>query len=104
MRWVWAGVLVWAAVGMAQSAGKGLPQKPLPGTASPPPSKGAAYCPGEYADDFSSLLPKARELEQQVAAYTFCIRTSATYECPSYGPDGNLKRKKRRVVAHGTGI
>jgi S1-C subfamily serine protease len=78
--------------------------KPLPKTSSPGPATGAAYCPGEYADDFSSLLPKARELEQEVSAYTFCIRTVATYECPSYGADGNLRRKKRRVVAHGTGF
>ncbi len=72
--------------------------------AAPPPVTGASYCPGEYADDFSALLPRARELEQQVGAYTFCIRTSATYECPSYGPDGNLRRKKVRVSAHGTGF
>ncbi len=104
MHWASVVALLWAAVGLAQPAAKGSPPKPLPATSSPPPSKGAAYCPGEYSDDFSALLPKARELEQQVAAYTFCIRTAATYECPSYGPDGNLKRKKRRVVAHGTGF
>jgi S1-C subfamily serine protease len=104
MRWACAVASLWAALGLAEPAGRSPPPKPLPGTVSPPPSKGASYCPGEYADDFSALLPKARELEQQLAAYTFCIRTSATYECPSYGPDGNLKRKKRRVVAHGTGI
>ncbi len=77
--------------------------KPPPvSAAAPAPVSGASYCPGEYADDFSALLPKTRELEQQVGAYTFCIRTSATYECPSYGPDGNLRRKKVQVSAHGT--
>ncbi|HYX90646.1 MAG TPA: serine protease [Myxococcaceae bacterium] len=78
-----------------------------PSPASPPapaPPAGAAYCPGEYADDYAALLPKARELEQQLPAYTFCIRTVATYECPFYGADGTLRRKKRRVVAHGTGF
>jgi serine protease Do len=65
----------------------------------PPP---VSYCPGEYADDVSVLLPKSRELEQHLPAYTFCVRTSATYECPSYAQDGSLRRKKRRVVAHGT--
>src|SRR5919201_5339184 len=79
--------------------------RPYP--ASPPapaPPASAAYCPSEYADDYSALLPKARELEQQLPAYTFCIRTVATYECPFYGPDGNLRRKKRRVISHGTGF
>jgi S1-C subfamily serine protease len=104
MQWASVVALLWAAVALAQPATKGLPPKPLPATSSPPPSKGASYCPGEYSDDFSALLPKARELEQQVAAYTVCIRTVAIYECPSYGTDGNLKRKKRRVVAHGTGF
>jgi serine protease Do len=63
-----------------------------------------AYCPGEYADDFSSLAPKTRELEQKLPAYAFCIRSTAIYECPFYGPDGNLRRRRRRVVAHGTGF
>ena len=104
MRWAWAVALLWATLGRAEPIVKGQPPKPLPKTSSPPPSTGAAYCHGDYADDFSALLPKARELEQELAAYTFAIRTSATYECPSYGTDGNLKRKKRRVVAHGTGF
>jgi serine protease Do len=64
----------------------------------------APYCPGEYADDFSAFSSKARDLDQKLPAYTFCIRSSATYECPFYGPDGSLRRKKRRVVAHGTGF
>ena len=104
MRWAWAVALLWATLGRAEPIVKGQPPKPLPKTSYPPPSTGAAYCHGDYADDFSALLPKARELEQELAAYTFAIRTSATYECPSYGTDGNLKRKKRRVVAHGTGF
>ncbi|MDQ3230414.1 MAG: serine protease [Pseudobdellovibrionaceae bacterium] len=62
------------------------------------------YCTNEYADDLSALNPKARELEQRLPSYTFCIRTMATYECPSYGPDGNLRKKKRKVVGHGTGF
>ncbi len=114
----WAFALsLWCACLLPVAAAGGTPP---PASASPPPAvppgaaapvspapapvSGASYCPGEYADDFSALLPKARELEQQVGAYTFCIRTSATYECPSYGPDGNLRRKKVRVSAHGTGF
>jgi serine protease Do len=61
-------------------------------------------CTGEYADDMSVLLPGARDLEQHQPSYTFCIRTSAMYECPFYGPDGALHRKRTRVIAHGTGF
>ncbi len=103
-RLLWAVGLLLPGLALAQApkpaAAPVLPPVPV----APPPVTGASYCPGEYADDFSALLPKARELEQQVGAYTFCIRTSATYECPSYGPDGNLRRKKVRVSAHGTGF
>jgi serine protease Do len=59
-------------------------------------------CPGEYADNFSALASKVRRLETQLASYTFCIRTTATYECPSYGVDGDLVHKRTQVVAHGT--
>ena len=59
-------------------------------------------CPGEYADNFSALASKVRRLETQLASYTFCIRTTATYECPSYGVDGDLVHKRTQVIAHGT--
>ncbi len=64
----------------------------------------ATYCPGEYADEISALSPKAREFEQRQPPYTYCIRTAATYECPSYGADGALRRVRRKVLAHGTGF
>jgi serine protease Do len=62
------------------------------------------YCAGEYADEMAALSVKAREFEQQQSPYTYCIRTSAVYECPSYAPDGTLRRTRRKVVAHGTGF
>lgn len=62
----------------------------------------AAYCPGEYADDFSTLPARVRDLEQRQPAYTFCVRTRATYECPSYDSEGNLRRTRKTAVAHGT--
>ncbi len=71
---------------------------------TPIPKTEAPHCSNDYADEISSLLPNARELEMRLSSYTFCIRTAATYECPSYGPDGNLRRKKMKVVAHGTGF
>jgi serine protease Do len=59
----------------------------------------AAPCQGAYLD---VLPPHVRALPAQ--AFTFALRTSATYECPYYGADGSLRRSRRRVTAHGTGF
>ena len=61
-----------------------------------------SFCLGEYADELTALSAAARRAEQQQDTYTFCVRTTAVYECPSYGPDGTLRRKRRTAVAHGT--
>ncbi len=60
------------------------------------------YCVGEYADDFAALSRSARETEGRTAPYTYCVRTSAVYECPSYVADGSLRTTRMRAVAHGT--
>lgn len=60
------------------------------------------FCPGEYAEDLSALSPAASEVERHHAAYTFCVRTTATYECPFYDSEGALKLSKLKVTAHGT--
>ncbi len=78
------------------------PPDAVPGPAAAPGS--AALCAGDYADDLSVLLPRARDLEQRQPAYTFCIRSRATYECPFYGGDGGLRRIRKSAVAHGTGF
>jgi S1-C subfamily serine protease len=69
---------------------------------STPPA--VPYCAGEYADDLAALSARAREFEQAQKPSTFCIRTMATYECPSYASDGTLRRSRIKVVAHGTGF
>lgn len=80
-----------------------ISSKSAPGAQrSIPPPLPPNSCPGEYADNFSALAPKVRRLETQLASYTFCIRTTATYECPSYGVDGDLVHKRTLVAAHGT--
>src|SRR5262249_1984213 len=56
----------------------------------------------EYVDDFQELSPEAREYEQQQAPYTFCVRTTATYECPVYRLDGSLRHVRKTATAHGT--
>ncbi len=66
------------------------------------PDREPSFCLGEYADDLTALSAAARRAEQQQDAYTFCVRTSAVYECPSYGPDGSLRKKRRTATAHGT--
>src|SRR5579859_757837 len=65
-----------------------------PAIAEPSP---APYCSGEYADDLSALAPSA---ERQ--PYSFCVRTTAVYECLSYAADGTVRRQKKRATAHGT--
>jgi S1-C subfamily serine protease len=59
-------------------------------------------CTGAYADSFSALAPDIARLEAQLASYTFCIRSAATYECLSYGVDGELDQRRKRSVTHGT--
>jgi serine protease Do len=68
------------------------------------PAAGTRVCSGDYADDLSVLSARARDYELQQQPYTYCIRTTAVYECPSYGPDGALRKARRKVVAHGTGF
>jgi serine protease Do len=65
-----------------------------------------AYCSGNYADDFVALSTTAREAEQkpQSQSWVYAIRTTATYECLSYAGDGNVRRVRRKALAHGTGF
>jgi serine protease Do len=69
-----------------------------------PEREAAPYCSGEYADSLEALSSSARSFDHAQAPYTFCVRTSAVYECPSYGADGSLRTKRRKVVSHGTGF
>jgi serine protease Do len=65
------------------------------------PARASGYC-STYAEDLSALSPQARDTEAHAAPYTFAVRTSATYECPWYAPDGTLRRTRQNVQAHGT--
>src|SRR5262249_11005940 len=42
-------------------------------------------CTGDYAEDLSVLSPEARTIEAATPSYSYAVRTSATYECVSYG-------------------
>ena len=60
------------------------------------------YCAGDYAEDLSALSPSARSLESSNASSSYAVRTTATYECVSYGSDGNLKKTRSTAQAYGT--
>jgi S1-C subfamily serine protease len=63
----------------------------------------APLCSGTYADDFTALSPQAREFDRQPqAAFSYCVRNTATYECLSYGADGAVRHERRTAVLHGT--
>jgi serine protease Do len=78
----------------ATPATPALPPAPAPAS--------APYCSGEYADDLLALSAQARLRDERQQPFTFCVRTTATYECPSYGEGGTLRKTRRNVVAHGT--
>jgi serine protease Do len=63
----------------------------------------AALCTGPYADDFAALSAQAREYDRHPeAAFSYCARNTAVYECLSYGPDGAVRKQRKKVVLHGT--
>ena len=76
----------------------------LGAVAASPAWAAGPYCHGVYADDFAPMAAHVRQVEAQQAAYTYCIRTTAVYECPFYGQDGTLHRTRKTATAHGTGF
>src|SRR5260221_535939 len=55
-------------------------------------------CQGEYGDTLQLQSLRMRETEQGPRGqYSYLVRSSAKYECPFFGPDGKLGR--RRVQA-----
>ncbi len=80
------------------------PLKIVRPTAAPKLQKiNAPYCAGDYSNDFAALSKSAAELTAKPeSGFTYCVRVTATYECLSYAGDGNVKRAKRSITAHGT--
>jgi serine protease Do len=55
-------------------------------------------CDGDYSDSLQAQSPRNRELDQGPRSqFSYLVRSSAKYECPFFGPDGKLRR--RRVQA-----
>ena len=67
-----------------------------------PLAAAAPYCHGDYAEDLSALSSEARDLEAKTPPYSYAVRTSAVYECLSYGRDGNPKKTRTTTTAYGT--
>jgi len=62
----------------------------------------ALMCEGAYADTLQIESARTHEIEQGPRSqYSYLVRTSANYECPFFGPDGKLRR--RRVQSSGLG-
>ncbi|MEP6653985.1 MAG: serine protease [Myxococcales bacterium] len=54
-------------------------------------------CQGEYSDNLQLQSMRTREVEQGPRGqYSYLVRSTARYECPFFGPDGKLRR--RRIV------
>jgi S1-C subfamily serine protease len=79
------------------------PAMPAPGPTPAPGPRPSPYCQGHYASEQIFLAPEARQLEEKTR-YTFCIRSTATYHCLFYGPDGALQGHRVSASAHGTGF
>jgi serine protease Do len=74
------------------------PTSSLPSASGPRP-----FCAGAYADDFGALQTTAREFDRHPeATFSYCTRNTAVYECLSYGPEGAVRKERKRVIMHGT--
>src|SRR4029077_17628123 len=58
---------------------------------------------GEYADSLQVQSLRTRDLEQGPRSqYSYLVRSSAKYECPFFGPDGKLRRRRVQASELGT--
>jgi hypothetical protein len=100
----------WGAPGDSAAAGAATPAAPVlggharsPGSVTAPIPAPGALCAGGYSDDFSVLSAQARDFDRRPeAAFSYCTRNTAVYECLSYRPDGAIRRQRRQVTLHGT--
>ena len=58
-------------------------------------------CLGTYADDLSLASVDTRR-QNEATRYAYALRSRATYQCPYFDRDGNLRRRKETVISHGT--
>ncbi len=94
MRATRAAVLVCLLPGLA-AAQRGQP------TRGQPKPQVAPLCLGTYSDDLGLQSAVSRKLDQS-ARYTYCVRSTVVYQCLSYDREGNVKKRRETVTAHGT--
>ncbi len=60
-------------------------------------------CEGEYADTLQIQSPRTRDIEQgpRASSATWCA-APRKYECPFFGPDGKLRRRRVQASELGT--
>src|SRR5206468_8536115 len=60
-------------------------------------------CQGEYADTLQVQSMHSRAVDQSARSqYSYLVRSSAKYECPFFGPDGKLRRRRVQASELGT--
>jgi serine protease Do len=60
-------------------------------------------CEGSYSDSLQVQSVRTRDLEQGPRSqYSYLVRSSAKYECPFFGPDGKLRRRRVQASELGT--
>ena len=65
----------------------------------------AMVCEGEYADTLQVQSLRTREIEQGPRSqYSYLVRSTAKYECPFFGPDGKLRRRRVQASELGTRV
>jgi serine protease Do len=63
----------------------------------------ALVCEGEYADTLQAQSLRTREIEQGPRGqFSYLVRSTAKYECPFFGPDGKLRRRRIQSSELGT--
>jgi serine protease Do len=60
-------------------------------------------CLGEYADTLQIQTLHTRDIEQGPRGqYSYLVRSTAKYECPFFGPDGKLRRRRVQATELGS--
>jgi serine protease Do len=60
-------------------------------------------CEGSYADTLQIESARTREIEQGPRSqYSYLVRSSVRYDCPFFGPDGKLRRRRVQASELGT--
>lgn len=102
LAWLGFGASAWAEARPSSTAAHLRPLGPAAMQAQSPsaPRDGRIY-----SDTLTPLREDVRAYERDpVNRYAYCIRNVGTYECLSYGSDGNVRRRQHKKIAHGTGV